>query len=109
VFTDHGVSGARASRPQLDVCLGCLRPGDTLVVCRLDRLGRSVSHLVAASAELRDCGVDFRSLTEAIDTTTAADKLAFHVFAALAEFERDHQRVEIAAERGEFAQVKRRC
>jgi DNA invertase Pin-like site-specific DNA recombinase len=89
VFTHHGVSGAKASRPQLAACLDYARRGDTLVVWRLDRLGRSVSHLVAAMADLRRRGVEFRSLTESIDTTTAAGKLVFHVFAALAEFERD--------------------
>jgi DNA invertase Pin-like site-specific DNA recombinase len=66
-----------------------LRPGDTLVVWKLDRLGRSLRHLVDTITGLADRGVGFRSLQEAIDTTTPGGKLVFHVFAALAEFERD--------------------
>ncbi|MFS0700280.1 recombinase family protein [Cellulomonas sp. 179-A 4D5 NHS] len=87
-WTDHA-SGAVTSRPQLDQLLDYARPGDTLVVWRLDRLGRSVAHLVAAVADLDSRGIGFRSLTEAIDTTTANGRLMLHVFAALAEFERD--------------------
>ncbi len=64
IFTDHGVSGAKASRPQLDACLAFLRQGDQLVVWKLDRLGRSVSHLVHVVAELHERGVQFVSLTE---------------------------------------------
>lgn len=88
VWTDHA-SGARAARPGLDDLLNYARTGDALVVWRLDRLGRSVSHLVATVADLDRRGIGFRSLTEAIDTTTANGRLMFHVFAALAEFERD--------------------
>jgi DNA invertase Pin-like site-specific DNA recombinase len=66
-----------------------LRPGDTLVVWKLDRLGRSLRHLVDTVTGLAERGVGFRSLQEAIDTTTPGGKLVFHVFAALAEFERD--------------------
>jgi DNA invertase Pin-like site-specific DNA recombinase len=66
-----------------------LRPGDTLVVWKLDRLGRSLRHLVDTVTGLADRGIGFRSLQEAIDTTTPGGKLVFHVFAALAEFERD--------------------
>jgi DNA invertase Pin-like site-specific DNA recombinase len=66
-----------------------LRPGDTLVVWKLDRLGRSLRHLVDTVAGLAERGIGFRSLQEAIDTTTPGGKLVFHVFAALAEFERD--------------------
>jgi DNA invertase Pin-like site-specific DNA recombinase len=91
VFTDKA-SGARADRPQLDAALGYLREGDVFVVWRLDRLGRSLKHLVSAVADLQDRGVGFRSLTESIDTTTPAGKLTFHLFAALAEFERDLNR-----------------
>jgi DNA invertase Pin-like site-specific DNA recombinase len=69
--------------------LGYLREGDTLVVWRLDRLGRSLKHLIETVTELHDRGVGFRSLSENIDTTTSAGKLIFHVFGALAEFERD--------------------
>jgi DNA invertase Pin-like site-specific DNA recombinase len=86
-------SGARAHRPTLTQLLDQLRPGDTLVVWKLDRLGRSLRHLVDTVTGLADRGVGFRSLQEAIDTTTTTTtpggKLVFHVFAALAEFERD--------------------
>jgi DNA invertase Pin-like site-specific DNA recombinase len=82
-------SGARSDRPALERLLDQLRPGDTLVVWKLDRLGRSLRHLVDTETGLADSGVGFRSLQEAIDTTTPGGKLVFHVFAALAEFERD--------------------
>jgi DNA invertase Pin-like site-specific DNA recombinase len=88
VFTEIA-SGARADRPTLERVLDQLRPGDTLVVWKLDRLGRSLRHLVDTVTGLADRGVGFRSLQEAIDTTTPGGKLVFHVFAALAEFERD--------------------
>jgi DNA invertase Pin-like site-specific DNA recombinase len=82
-------SGARTDRPVLAQALDQLRPGDVLVVWKLDRLGRSLRHLVDTVAGLAERGVGFRSLQEAIDTTTPGGKLVFHVFAALAEFERD--------------------
>jgi DNA invertase Pin-like site-specific DNA recombinase len=82
-------SGAKADRPVLEEVLGYLRPGDTLVVWRLDRLGRSLQHLIAVVAGLAEQGIGFKSLTEQIDTTTPGGKLIFHVFGALAEFERD--------------------
>jgi DNA invertase Pin-like site-specific DNA recombinase len=88
VFVDTA-SGALTARPALDQVLDQLRPGDTLVVWKLDRLGRSLRHLVDTIAALADRGVGFRSLQEAIDTTTPGGKLVFHIFAALAEFERD--------------------
>lgn len=88
VFTDH-VTGTRERRPQLDRLLEQLRPGDTLVVWRLDRLGRSLRHLIGLVGELAERGVGFRSVTENIDTTTAGGRLVFHVFGALAEFERE--------------------
>src|SRR4029450_7694336 len=80
---------ARTDRPTLQQLLDQLRPGDTLVVWKLERLGRSLRHLVDTITELADRGIGFRSLQEAIDTTTPGGKLVFHVFAALAEFERD--------------------
>lgn len=83
------VSGKNRDRPELDTCLKVLRKGDTLVVWRLDRLGRSLKDLVEIVHALKDRGVGFQSLTESIDTTNAAGKLIFHVFAALAEFERN--------------------
>jgi DNA invertase Pin-like site-specific DNA recombinase len=88
VFTETA-SGARADRPALEQLLDQLRPGDTLVVWKLDWLGRSLRHLVGTVTGLADRGVGFRSLQEAIDTTTPGGKLVFHVVAALAEFERD--------------------
>jgi DNA invertase Pin-like site-specific DNA recombinase len=88
VFTETA-SGARTDRPALEQLLDQLRPGDTLVVWKLDRLGRSLRHLVDTVTGLAERGVGFRSLQESIDTTTPGGKLVFHVFAALAEFERD--------------------
>lgn len=88
IYIDKGVSGKLASRPELDKCLAALQRDDVLVVWKLDRLGRSVQHLVAVISELRKRGVGFRSLTEALDTTTNGGMLIFHIFAAIAEFER---------------------
>ncbi|MDQ3694682.1 MAG: recombinase family protein [Chloroflexota bacterium] len=82
-------SGEKAERPVLTDVLGYLRDGDTLVVWRLDRLGRSLQHLIEVVARLAARGIGFKSLTEQIDTTTPGGKLIFHVFGALAEFERD--------------------
>jgi DNA invertase Pin-like site-specific DNA recombinase len=96
VFTETA-SGARADRPALEQLLDQLRPGDTLVVWKLDRLGRSLRHLVDTMTGLADRGIGFCSLQEAIDTTTPGGKLVFHVFAALAEFERDLIRERTAA------------
>ena len=87
VFTDRA-SGRLDKRPELSACLSQLRRGDTLTVWRLDRLGRSVRHLIDVVTDLDAQGVGFRSLTEQIDTTTAGGRLVFHVFAGLAEFER---------------------
>jgi DNA invertase Pin-like site-specific DNA recombinase len=86
---EEQASGKLANRPRLAECLKALRAGDTLVVWRLDRLGRSLADLVAIVTELEGRGIGFESLTERIETTTAAGKLTFHVFAALAEFERN--------------------
>jgi DNA invertase Pin-like site-specific DNA recombinase len=88
VFTETA-SGARTDRATLEKVLDQLRPGDTLVIWKLDRLGRSLRHLVDTVTGLAERGLGFRSLQEAIDTTTPGGKLVFHVFAALAEFERD--------------------
>lgn len=88
IFSDTA-SGALAERPQLAQVLDHLRDGDTLVVWKLDRLGRSISHLIETVTALEQRGVGFRSLQESIDTTTPGGRLVFHVFAAMAEFERD--------------------
>src|SRR5215213_5207158 len=88
VFTDT-VSGSQDERPGLSDALSHLRSGDTLVVWRLDRLGRSLRHLIETVNDLSQRGIGFRSITEQIDTTTPGGKLVFHVFGALAEFERD--------------------
>ena len=88
VFTDQ-ISGSKSSRPGLDACLAELRDGDTLIVWRLDRLGRSMIHLVSLVTELRDRGVGFQSISDGvIDTTSASGELVLSVFAALAQFER---------------------
>ena len=88
VYSDTA-SGAATERPGLTQALSHLRPGDTLVVWRLDRLGRSVPHLVQTVNTLKEQGIGFRSLQEHIDTTSSGGKLVFHVFAAIAEMERD--------------------
>lgn len=86
---DDTVSGAKADRPGLTAALAFLRDGDVLVVWRLDRLGRSLPHLIEVVSALEARGIGFRSLTEAIDTTTPGGRLIFHVFGALGQFERD--------------------
>lgn len=85
---DHGQSGAHLIRSGLEAALQRLKTGDTLVVWRLDRLGRSLSGLVGIMEELGRRGIQFRSITENIDTATSGGKLMFHMMAALAEFER---------------------
>ncbi len=88
IFTDK-LSGAKAERPGLEKCLRRLRSGDILVVWRLDRLGRSMQHLISIVSDLREQGIGFRSLNEgAIDTTSASGELIFNIFSALAQFER---------------------
>lgn len=86
---EETISGRSADRPELAHCLKALRSGDTLMVWRLDRLGRSLTDLVRVVSQLEQQHVGFESLTEKIDTTSATGKLIFHVFAALAEFERN--------------------
>lgn len=87
LFTDHA-SGAATSRPAFDQMMQTLRPGDTVMVWRLDRLGRSMKHLLELVADFEAREVGLRSLNEQLDTTTANGRLIFHVMAALAEFER---------------------
>ncbi|TRE34408.1 recombinase family protein [Salmonella enterica subsp. enterica serovar Derby] len=90
IIYEDKASGKSTARPELDNCLKALRPGDTLVVWRLDRLGRSLGDLVKVVTNLIDeRGVGFLSLQEQIETNSASGKLIFHVFAALAEFERN--------------------
>jgi DNA invertase Pin-like site-specific DNA recombinase len=88
-FFDDKVSGSRAERPGLAKALEVLREGDTLVVWKLDRLGRSVKNLVDLVGELHKQGVQFKSLTDAIDTGTPSGRFFFHVMASLAEMERE--------------------
>ena len=88
IFTDKA-SGTLARRPQLDQALAYLRHGDTLVITKLDRLGRSVQNLKDITAQLREQGVGLLALQQGIDTTTAGGRLFFHMLAAIAEFEHD--------------------
>lgn len=82
------VSGSVRARPGLDAALASLVAGDVLVVWKLDRLGRSLAHLIELVGDLAGRGVGFRSLSDAIDTTTAGGRLVFHIMGSLAEFER---------------------
>src|SRR5258707_5625915 len=83
------ITGSKAERKGLDEALAYVRPGDTFVVWKLDRAGRSLTHLMELLKGLQERGIEFISLTEQIDTTTSGGKLIFHVMGALAEFERD--------------------
>lgn len=103
IFVDTA-SGAKAERPGLRQCLETLQAGDLLLVWRLDRLGRSMAHLVTLVAQLQERGIGFRSICDgAIDTTTASGELVFNIFSALAQFERrliqDRTRAGLAAAR----------
>jgi len=112
VFQDKA-SGGQADRPGLRAALAFVREGDVLVVWKLDRLGRSLPHLIETVTALETRGVGFRSLTEAIDTTTSGGRLIFHIFGALAQFERDLIRertragLDAAAARGRLGGRKR--
>jgi DNA invertase Pin-like site-specific DNA recombinase len=88
IIEDQGISGAAITRPGLADALGRLKKGDALVVWRLDRLGRSLAHLIEIIDSIGKAGAAFASLTENIDTTTAGGRLVFHMMGALAEFER---------------------
>jgi DNA invertase Pin-like site-specific DNA recombinase len=112
IFRDIA-SGARTARPGLEACMQALAPGDTLVVWRLDRLGRSMAHLVTLIEELLKRQIGLRSLCDgAIDTTTASGELVFHIFSALAQFERrliqERTRAGLAAARARGKQGGRR-
>jgi DNA invertase Pin-like site-specific DNA recombinase len=86
---DDKVSGVRSDRPGLEAALEYVREGDTLLVWRLDRLGRSLKDLIEIVTRLENRGIGFRSLQESIDTTTSGGRLIFQIFGALAEFERN--------------------
>jgi DNA invertase Pin-like site-specific DNA recombinase len=88
IFTDHGMSGSGFERPGLEKVLDALEQGDTLIVWRLDRLGRSLAKLIQLVDALGKRGIEFHSLTESIDTSSSGGRLVFHMMAALAEFER---------------------
>ncbi len=110
------ISGARDCRPGLNACLAALAPGDTLVIWKLDRLGRSLRHLVNTAGELTARGIGLKVLTgegAMIDTTTASGRLMFGIFAALAEFEREliieRTRVGIAAAKARGKHCGRPC
>ncbi|WP_080431459.1 recombinase family protein [Burkholderia ubonensis] len=111
-FTDSGISGSDFHRPGLDRALARLSSGDTLVVWRLDRLGRSLSKLVDLINHLSNRKIDFQSLTESINTSTAGGVLVFHMMAALAEFEQrlisERTRAGIAAARARGGQIGRK-
>lgn len=106
------ISGAARKRPGLDAALQDLRAGDVLVVWRLDRLGRSLSHLIELVASLEHRGVGFRSISDSVDTTSAGGRLVFHIMGSLAEFERnlisERTRAGMASARSRGASVGRR-
>lgn len=112
IFADQ-LSGVKMNRPQLIEALKILRAGDMLLVWRLDRFSRSIKDLIASLDDLQQKGIGFKSLHENIDTTTATGKLIFHIFGALAEFERNlnHERtmagLNAARARGKFGGRKR--
>lgn len=112
VFADEGFSGSANKRPALDKALAALKPGDVLTVWKLDRLGRSLSHLIQIAEDLGKRGIGFRSLSEAIDTTTPQGVLIFNIMGALAQFERsliiERTRAGLAAARQRGTKVGRK-
>lgn len=112
VYTDSGISGRTQRRPGLDRTLKALKPGDKLIVWRLDRLGRSLVHLVQLLEDLGRREVRFKSLCEYIDTGSSGGRLVFHMMAALAEFERtlisERTRAGMAAARAQGRHMGRR-
>lgn len=111
IFEDQGVSGKEQKRAGLDAALAALRPGDVLVVWRLDRLGRSLVHLVSLIDGLAARGIGFRSLNESFDAGSSGGRLIFHLMAALAEFERvligERTRAGLAAARARGSRLGR--
>lgn len=89
ILTDKGVSGTKRNRPGLEQVLSVLREGDTLIVWRLDRLGRSLAHLIDMVTGFQERGINFQSLHDGFDTSSSGGKLFFHILGALAEFERN--------------------
>lgn len=89
VYSDHGASGVKASRPGFEEALEALDVNDTLVVWRLDRMGRSLRHLIEINKAIEAKGAHFESLTEKIDTSTAMGEFAFHILGAVAQLERE--------------------
>jgi len=112
ILTDEGFSGSDFSRPGLTKMLRTLRRGDTLMVWRLDRLGRSLFELLKLIRDLNKRGVEFRSLSESLDTSTSAGRLLLHVLASMAEFERslisERTRAGMAAARARGSRIGRR-
>ena len=112
IFTDI-VSGASGERPELAWLIGEARPGDSLCVTRLDRLGRSLAELLATVGDLRSRGIHLSSLEERIDTSSAAGELVFHVFGAIAHFERrlisERTREGLAAARRRGLPIAHKC
>ncbi|RAN42510.1 DNA resolvase [Herbaspirillum rubrisubalbicans] len=112
IYTDQGISGATAERPGLTKALRRLHPGDTLTVWRLDRLGRSLSHLVRVLESLDQRNISFHSINEHIETSSSGGRLVFHMMAALAEFERalisERTRAGLAAAKARGAKMGRR-
>jgi len=111
IFEDHGVSGAARDRPGLKKAMRHLKAGDSLVVWKLDRLGRSLPHLIKTITALRDRDIGFQSIQESIDTTSAGGRFYMHILAALAEFERemirDRTKAGIAAAKNRGVQLGR--
>ncbi len=112
IYQDLGVSGSTNSRPGLDMAIASLKPGDTLIVWRLDRLGRSLTHLTLLLEQLGKKGIGFHSITEYMDTSSPGGRFLFHLMAALAEFERalisERTRAGMAAARAVGKNVGRR-
>lgn len=112
IQADHGISGSDFERPGLSRVLDSLRPGDMLIVWRLDRLGRSLIDLIRLVTDLGARGVEFHSLSEAIDTSSPGGRLLFHLLAAMAEFERslisERTKAGMAAARARGSRIGRR-
>jgi DNA invertase Pin-like site-specific DNA recombinase len=115
IYSDHGVSGKQENRPEFDRALKALKPGDTLFVWRLDRLSRSLRHLIEINDMLTGRGVRFESITEKVDTSTHMGEFTFHLHGALAQLEtgiiieRTLAGLAIAAQNGRYPGRPRKC